>query len=94
MNLSRRSVLASAASAAVIASVVPVSCFPSSIESYADTGSNQMTVAAWQRMMAEHIERVVRPPSILHSNGKREIVLNPHQDETFKALMACKPVGA
>lgn len=97
MNLSRRSMLAGSAAVAIAPAVL--GAIPANAEVYGVSQAAAVlpdikAIQAWQRRMAEYIERVVRPPIILHSNWKVEKLLNPHQDETFKALMACKPVGA
>lgn len=53
-------------------------------------------IQAWQRRMAEHIERVVRPPLIASANVGGNIIYKPllQDDNTFKSLMASKPYGA
>lgn len=85
---------AAAAIAPAVLNVIPANAEVYGVSQAAAVIPDIKAIQAWQRRMAEHIERVVRPPIILHSNGKMETMLNPHQDEMYKALMACKPVGA
>lgn len=46
-------------------------------------------ILEWQRMMHEHIERVIRPPLMVGADQVRD-----HDRAAYDALMAIKPAGA
>ena len=88
---------AAATIAPAILSAIPAKAEAYGVSQAAAVIPDLKVIQAWQRMMAKHIERVVRPPLIGSADIGGKIVyktLKLQDDETYKMLMASKPYGA